>query len=292
MELEPIRTVLSNEVCEITVCQDQKRMSEGRYTVISVQSSEMRRYLAVWLASENLFAECGDFVGSFIHLDKLDLVFRYTRESRLEGREALYAKSFADCKAIAVSFVTAVAESGLGGDIGMLLLRPENIHVSPVGKITLSYFLDFSELKGENSDDNFFRAVAAYAFELLCWEYRQRYERQINLYPHELQLMYRKMQNKGFSSYSEIIAFIRSLSDTPREQRFGAARALDFASRVKTFILSHSMGFFVGILVLVTLFYLGYQIALRLSVGRDIRNNTSYAGLQTVGELYLGEANI
>jgi hypothetical protein len=274
------------------VCRDQKRESEGRYTVVSVQSPVVRKYLAGRLASDGLFAECGDFVGSFIHLDRLDLVFRYTRESRLAGREALYAKTFADAKAVAVSFVTAMAESGLSGGIGMLLLTPENIHVSPVGKISLNYFLDFSKLRGDGTDEDFFRGVVSYAFEILCWEYAERYDRQINLYPHELQLMYRKMQNRGFSSYSEIIAFLRSLSDTPKEQRFGAARFLDFASRVKTFVFSHNMGFFVGILVLVTLIYLGYQIALRLSVGREIRDNTSYAGLQTVGELYLGEENI
>ena len=109
------------------------------------------------------------------------------------------------------------------------------------------------------------------------------------MYPHELRLMFKKIQNRAFRSLSQIMAFIKTLPDQPAEQKFGIAKSLRWLGRIKDFIAKNPSNLFLVCLVMVTLVFLGYQITIRVIAGRNTRENTVYAGIQQIGEVFLGD---
>ncbi|MEG1972277.1 MAG: hypothetical protein RR315_03885, partial [Oscillospiraceae bacterium] len=98
MQLQKVRTVLSNEVNEISVCVDQKRKSGVYYTMISINSPKVRVQMAGVLASDDSMASNSDFIGSFSHGDSLSLVFLYREENLLSRSESIYGTNFAKRK--------------------------------------------------------------------------------------------------------------------------------------------------------------------------------------------------
>jgi len=292
MEFEIVRTVLKNDANEISVCIDAKRDSGAHYTILSIFSKSIAKDIAERMAVDGLFSQNSDFVGSFTLRDALHLVFHYHPESRLANKEALYAGSFAKRKGIALSFLTALAETEIRGDIGRLLITDENVNISSGGKVYLNYFLDFKKFTPSPGQDDFYRDAARFAFEILSREYAEKYEQQTELYPNELRLMYKKTQNRAFKSYSQLMAFIKTLSDTPREQRVGIMRLLGVFEGIRSFLFKNPANLFLTVVVVITLGYLGYQLMIRALAEKSTKENTVYVGMQTIGEVYLGEENV
>ncbi|MDL2232098.1 hypothetical protein LJC63_00770 [Ruminococcaceae bacterium OttesenSCG-928-L11] len=294
MELDIVRTVLKNEVNEVSVCVDRTRESDVFYTLISIAAGPLRKEIAKRMATTGLFVSSNDFVGSFTHRDSLNLVFHYNRENHFLNKEILYAENFRDRKRIAINFLTAMAETQLDGDIGCLLLTERNLNIGPGGKVYLNYFLDFKELPVELSgedggQDSFYLKAAEFAFGILSREYEAKYDGQVRDYPNELRLFHKKMTFKTFHSYSQIMAMIKGMSDVPREQRRGIFRLLDKLLGARSFVAGHTMEVFLTVVVVVTLCYLGYNLAQWVRVTRDTRENTFFVGLREIGEVYLAD---
>ena len=292
MEFEIVRTVLGNDSTEVSVYIDAKRDSGTHYTIISILSKSIAKDIAERMAVGGLFSQNRDFVGSFTHRDALHLVFHYYPESRLANKEALYAPSFAKRKGIALSFLTALAETEIRGDIGRLLITGDNVNISPDGEVYLNYFLDFNKFIPSPDQDDFYRDAAKFAFDILSREYAVKYEQQTELYPNELRLMYKKTKNRTFKSYSQIMAFIKTLSDMPKEQRVGIMRLLGVFERIRSFLFKNPANLFLAVVVAVTLGYLGYQLMIRATAEKSAKENTMYVGMQTIGEVYLGEKDV
>ncbi|MCL2056097.1 MAG: hypothetical protein FWH02_02630 [Oscillospiraceae bacterium] len=292
MELEAVRTVLSNDVNEVGVYIDAKRDTGSYYTVVALSSSKIAKEIAGRMAITGLFSQNSDFIGSFTQRDVLHLVFNYHEESRLVNRESLYAPNFTKRKEAALSLLAALGETEMSADIGMLLLTDENVNITPDGKIYLNYFLDFGKFSPSVQQDSYYREAAGFTFGILTREYAEKYDAQVEMYPHELRLMYKKMQNKAFRSLSQIMAFVRTLPESPSEQRFGLMRLVGAADTLKGYLLKNPANLFIAAMVIVTLGYLGYQIAVRVAAGRNMRENTVYVGMQQIGEVYLGEENV
>jgi hypothetical protein len=292
MELEIVRTVLVSDVSEVSVYSDTKRDTGSYYTMVSVYSKTVAKELAGRIAIAGLFGGNGDFIGSFTHKDALHLVFAYHPESTLANREALYAGTFVKRKEVALSFLAALAETEITGDLGRLLLTDRNINLTSDGKVYLNYFLDFKGFTPSDGQDNFHRAAAEYAFDILTREYAAKYDNQVEMYPHELRLMYKKLQNRAFRSLSQIIAFVRTLPDKPPEQRFGIMKLAGAAIALKNALLKRPARLFLAIIVIMTLGYLGYQVVIRAMASKSMEENTVYVGMQQIGEVYLGEEDI
>lgn len=291
MELDIVRTVRKNQVNEISVCCNNKDGPQALYTVISVFSPEVSKLLATRIAAEGLFSSIADYVGTFTYRDSFNVVFRYHRERRLGNKEAMYAAAFPERKALAVSFLSAIAETELSGDIGRLLITEDCINISESGKVYLNYFFDFAALRDE-ANGGFLRSTAGYVFEMLTREYALKYEGQVEDYPNELRLMFKKIQSGGFKTLSQIILFVRGLSDQPKEQRFGVMRFLDRFRSVSRFIAAHPSGVFLALVVTFTAVVLAVQLGARMINSRETRHNTTFVGLETIGEVYLGEEDV
>ncbi|MDR2908799.1 MAG: hypothetical protein LBU86_02810 [Oscillospiraceae bacterium] len=292
MELESIRTVLRNSACEISVAVDRSRDTGTFYTMVAIFSNMAAREIAGRLAVSGAFEQNRDFIGSFTFKDALHLVFTYQPESSLPGKEDIYAGTYEKRRRVALNLLTALAETEVSGDIGKLLLNARNVNLAPDGEVTLNYFLDFGEFVPSGGELGFYRDAAAFALKILAREYEVKYDGQIDSYPHELRLMYKKLQNRAFRSISQIIAFVRELPDKLTEQRFGVMRLAGFFGRIKIFLTKNPANLFLTVIVLVTLGYLGYQLAIRLAAGRRMEENTVYVGMEQIGEVYLGEENI
>lgn len=292
MELEIVRTVSRNSANEASIYYDTKRDTGNHYTVLSIFSNSVAREVAGRMAVGGLFSQNNDFVGSFTYKDALCLVFLYHPENRLVNKEALYATTFAKRKEIALGLLTALAETEIDDDIGRLLMTGENVNITQDGKVYLNYFLDFGKLAQSGDQDSFHRAAAGFAFEILTREYAAKYDGQVELYPNELRLMYKKAQNKAFRSLSQIMSFIKTLPDKPAEQRLGVMRLVGLFEKISSFISTNPANLFLAVVVLVTLGYLGYQLTVRALTSRSMKENTVYVGMQTIGEVYLGEENV
>jgi hypothetical protein len=292
MELEIVRTVLVSDVNEVSVYSDTKRDTGNYYTMVSVFSKAVAKVLAGRIAIGGLFGGNRDFVGSFTQKDALHLVFVYHPESSLANKQALYAGTFAKRREIALSFLAALAETEITGDLGRLLISDKNINLTPDGKVYLNYFLDFKGFIPSEGEELFLRDAAEYAFHILAQEYAAKYDDQVELYPNDLRLMYKKLQNKTFRSLSQILAFVRTLPDKPPEQRFGIMKLAGAAESVKSYILKKPAHLFLAIVVIMTVGYLGYQLVMRAMASKSIEENTVYVGMQQIGEVYLGEEDV
>ena len=292
MDLETVRTVLTNDVNQISVCSDEKRDAGVFYTLIAVKDAEIQRQLVQLIATTGLFLSNSDYLGSFTYQGALNLVFRFQPENRLANCEALYATSFAKRRELAVGLVAAAAATGITGAVGRLLLDERNVNLSPEGEIYFNYFLDFAQLDARDEQAAFFRDLATDAFDILSREYSVRFDRQVDYYPSELQVLYRKAQERGFGGFNQLLTFLKLLPDTPDERHFGVRKAFDRLGGVRRFLARHSMAIFLAAIVAATVAYAGWQITSRLGQRSSVRENTTYIGMETIGEVSLGEEDV
>lgn len=292
MRLEAIRTVLKNEVNEITVCVDKKRPNGVFYTMISITSAEVRRQIAQRMVTTGLFTTNSDYVGSFTREDSFNLVFLYHPENCLNRRELVLATDFVKRKQITEHFLIAYAEIQVTGSVGVLLLEERNINIGSDLGVYFNYFLDFADWNPALEDDDFYRRAAQYAFAFLSREYAEKFGGSVDRYPNELQVFYKKAQNKSFLSFSSILVFLRMIPDAPVEPRVGIAAALNRVKTALAWVGAHSTGLFLAGVVLVTVVYTGYQITSRMRFRAAAQENTTYVGLSRIGDVYLGDENI
>lgn len=292
MQLETVRTVLKNDVNEISVCVDLKRRTGVFYTVISITGPAVRKQIAGMLAAEGLFASNNDYIGFFPRGESLNLVFLYRNENNLARQEAIYATSFARRKQIAENLLAALAETQAAGAVGMLFLNDRNVNIAPDLTIYYNYFLDFKAFNPACEPRRFYQAAAEAAFKILAGEYELRHDGQVSEYPSELQVFYKKVEMNSFASYSGILSFIKMLPDQPTEPNVGFRRVISSAQGLIGWVRSHSMKLFIAALISATLIYLGYQIIVRISYNNLSKQNTTYVGLADIGEVYLGDETI
>lgn len=292
MDLNIIRTVIKNQTNEISVCTDQKRDAEVFYTLISVFSVEITKYLIQKINSEGLFTSNQDYIGSFTFKDSFNLVFRYRAEKRLGSGEAAYATSFARRKELAGKLIVACAETEITGAVGCLLLAERNVNLSPQGEVYFNYFMDFGALSEREEGTVFYSRLAGCAFDIMTREYNLRYDGQIDEYPSELQVFYRKNQEKKFQSFNHLLTFLNMLPDAPQERRTGVRRVYDRASGVRGFIARHSMAIFLSVLIFMTACFLVWQVVARISNRSSNQAVTTYMGMDAIGEVYLGEEDV
>lgn len=287
MKLEIVRTVLKNEVNEISVCVDQKRETGEFYTLLAIYAPEMRKKIALWVATEDAFLKNTDYVGSFLIKDTRYLLFRYHPEIRLCDETVLRKKSLADRKKLALQLIAACAQTGFSGQLGDALLKERNINIDADGKVYFNYFIDFKNMNF--AKDWYYQTLSRYVFQLLAHEYIVQYHEDYTCYPHELQVYYRKMQNNSFTNYYQLLTTVQQLPDKLVARRKGIWSVVDKINAAVQFVRQNSTKLFVIGLVVVTVCYLGYQIYMRVSIENLISRSTVYGGLTEIGEVYLGE---
>lgn len=289
MDLEVVRTVLKNEGTEISVCRDRKRDSGVFYTVISVQDPEIRKELARRMAENHLFDSNSDFIGTFTFRGSFNLVFTYQPENRFSAREEEWCRSFADRKKLAESYLVACAEIGITGGIGELILEESNINLSPTGEVYFNYFLNFDKLRDWDNEGNFYRTIGTRVYDILSGGYKVQLDGDFERYPSEIQLFYRKTEAKSFASINHLLTFVRELPDEPEEQVTGFRRQLKRLEGGIGWIQQHSSTLFLLTLVLITIVFAVYQIAIRIRAGKNAEKILEFVGLTTIGEVYLGD---
>ncbi len=294
MQLQSVRTVLQNDVNEITVCKDSTRESDVFYTVISITSQTVRRQVAWHISTIDLFATNDDFIGSYTQGERLNLVFNYRTENRLSKQESVLCTDTAKRIEIAKKLLVACAETQITGSVGMLLITPENINVNQDLSVYFNYFLDFKhwkQLKTESEDENeYFKHLSRRVFNILSAEYKEKDS--INYYPNELQLFYKKMEVSGFNSFNSMIAFLSALPKKLQEPKTGFMIFWQKILSFFKFLQRNSINVFIIALLVFTAFFTIYQISMRISVKNTIEKNVTYVGLEQIGEVYLGDENL
>jgi len=289
MELEIVRTVLKNEINAISVCADLKSNNDDFYTLISISNTGLRKKVVALINGEDALATNSDFIGSFTMQDNLNLVFAYKKENILSKREAIYISNFADRKRVVTSLLVSCAEAEIYGELGKLLINDRNINIAPDGKIYFNYFLDFADLKSNSIGLDYYNFLAEYSFKIIAREYELKYDENISEYPDEIQLFSKKIRNNSFKSYNLIITFIKMMSDKIDDRKGLWAKFTNRLSSIKNWLSKKSLALFVLLLVIMTITYTAYQIAVRSSVNKSNDKNTAYNGVNSIGDVYLGE---
>ena len=114
----------------------------------------------------------------------------------------------------------------------------------------------------------------------------------MDLYPRELQAFFKKKESRGFSSFNQILTAVKAIPDEPDELHFGVRRLLDRIIGFKKFLTRNSMTIFLAVLVAATVIYAAYQIVLRVTWRQNEKVNTSYIGMNSIGEVYLGDEDV
>ncbi len=292
MQLTTIRTVIVNEVNDISVCEDRTRDSGTFYTVISIKSAEIRREVAHHIATEGLFSTNSDYLGSFTQGDRLNLVFSYRSENRLAVQHAVLCTN--DKKRIAISenLLIATAETQVTPSVGMLLLNDSNINATNNLDIFFNYFLDFKEWNKNISDTEYYKKLALRVFDILSTEYEVKYSGAVHRYPSELQVLFRKLNSYGFNSYSSMITFVKMLGDGYTLPATGWRLIWSKILRFFNYIKANWMSLLGICLVVVTLIYTSYQIYIRIDTQRKLEDNLVYIGLENIGKVFLGDEDL
>lgn len=290
MDLAPVRLVLENGVNRIAVCEDRRRDAGALYTVVSVVSPDVRRTLA-GLTAGGAFDQNGDFVGSAAQGEALHLVFRYRPESLLASRESIYGVDFVHRRAMAEQFLAACAETQLPPDVGALLLNGRCVNLSAGGEVYFNYFLDFADYRPGRTQAEFCRAAANLVFDVLSRPWAVSTGGQVPQYPRELVAFFKKAQVGGFASLGVLLTAVRALPDRPEPPHQGPRLLWDRVLGIWAGLRRHSLAIFMTALVCLTLAYAVWQIAARLNAKNAARENSSYGGVQTIGEVSLADEN-
>lgn len=289
MKLEPIRSVLKNEVNEITVCQDMNRPTDVLYTLVSVYSPSVRKKIAEKIGAEGLFASNSDFIGAFSRKDAYCLVFLYRNENRLSTHEDLYSKTFAHEKQMAENLLVVCAETQVCASVGILLLHERNVNVERDRSVYFNYFLDFGEWDPGADDARFYHALGEKIFAMLARKFKPKFGEDVNAYPSELQVFYKKTENRDFRNFASMLAFVRNLPDEPKELLTGWRKFIERLKDLYFWCREHSTTIFIAGIAAITLTYLFYQIYIRWDANKTKLDNTLYAGLETIGSVFFGD---
>ncbi len=292
MDLQVLRTVIKNDVNEVSVCSDMKRESGTFYTLIAIYDEEIRRQVVKKVKGEGVFAKNMDFIGSFTYENSFCLVFNYRSEVRLCDKEAIIADNFKKRKELATAFVMACIESDCDQAMGELLLQDRNINIAGDSRVHFNYFMDFAQYQPGRNKDIYYNKVGDYVYGILAREYIVKFDDATEFYPKELQAFFKKKEKTGFASFNQILTFINLMPDKPTSRQTGIMRLWARFMEMLTWAKAHSMTLFIVFIVGFTLFYLTYQITARLSVSRNIEENVTFSGLYTIGEVYLGEEDL
>ncbi len=292
MQLTTIRTVIVNDVNDITVCEDRTRDSGTFYTVISIKSPEVRRDVAQHIATEGLFSTNSDYLGSFTQGDRLNLVFSYRSENRLAIQHAVLCTNDKKRIELAENLLIATAETQVTPSVGLLLLNDSNINATNNLDIFFNYFLDFKDWEKNISDAEYYKKLALRVFDILCAEYKVKYNGAVHRYPSELKVLFRKLNSYGFNSYSSMITFVKMLENgytlPATGWRFIWSKIVGFFRHIKENWMS-----LLGIcLVVVTVIYVSYQIYIRLDTQKKLEDNLVYIGLENIGSVFLGDEDL
>ncbi len=292
MQLTTVRTVIVNEVNDITVCEDRTRDSGTFYTVVSIKSPEIRRDVAHHIATEGLFSTNSDYLGSYTQGDRLNLVFSYRTENRLAVHQAVLCTT--DKKRIELSenLLIAIAETQVTPSVGMLLLNDNNINATNNLDVFFNYFIDFKNWDSKIAENEYYKRLAQRVFDILSGEYEVKYSGAVHRYPSELQVLFRKFSSYGFNSYSSMITFVRMLEDGYTMPATGWRLIWSKIVGFYYFLKANWMTLFAVGLVVITIIYAGYQIYIRVDSQRRLEDNLVYIGLENIGNIFLGDEDL
>lgn len=289
MHLEDVRVVLRNDINDITVCRDVKDSAQQFYTMISVKSDSHRKYITEQINLGKMFAHCKDFIGSFGTGKELKLIFRYENENLIDHVGSIYLYDFARCREAGIRLVSALAESGISGQVCKLLLNPRNINVDSDCGVTLNYFLDFSDYDMDEAPFSELDYIAETVFGILERPWKEKFHGEVGNYPDELRLFYMKIQNHSFLSYGQIVSQLRAMPAKPIAKQGAIWKLRRWFRGIYATLFKNPARIILTLLVVVTILYAAWQISMRIRVHRAYDQNVSYSALEYIGTVYLGD---
>ncbi len=147
-KLKKIRTVLSNEVNEIFVCQDVSENNDIKYyTLISIGDQSVIKSVlqTIYDGDGNCKLPQSLFCGLFVEIDKLNILMRYQEPQKLFS----YLKSYIVTDYVEHVVIKNLLYECLAIDVDYpilyLMLDKDNINIDKDFNVSFNGFLDFSK---------------------------------------------------------------------------------------------------------------------------------------------------
>ena len=283
---EIVRTVLSNNINDIYVCKEADEHIGSFYTMITVKEEQMKKRLVAFFTEEASIRTNNDYIGSFVLENYFNILFTYHEEKKLYNYLNIYTTPFEEKKLICIQMVSGAIAAKL--PIGMLcaLLKPDNININKNKTIYFNYFIDFAGLKTEEEEKSRYTYLGEIVFSILSKDYEHIYN--INRYPKELRLFYKKLRTDGFSSFSQIYKYLHFLPKELVDERNIWQRIKLFWYTIRERVKAYSFWVVIVIVVGITLIFSMSQLQKRfdaIAVMKEMKmnNSNSYDGMYEIG---------
>jgi hypothetical protein len=280
-----VRTVLSNKVNDIYVCKDADEQIGSFYTMITIKDDTMKKKFVALFTNEADIRTNNDYIGCFVLENCFNILFIYREERKLHSYLDVYSIPFDERKVICTQLVSSTVAAKLPAYMLCALLKPSNININKNKTIYFNYFIDFTVLS-EEEEKNSYTYLGEVVFNILAKEYEHVYN--INRYPKELRLFYKKLRTDGFNSFSQIYKYLNLLPEKLIDDKGLWYRIKSFWWQTREQVKTYSFLFVIGIVIAITLLYTMTELGKRFEAAEvmkqmQLENSNSYDGMYEIG---------
>lgn len=207
MTLKVMRIVLTGEVNDVYICQDQKVEAKTLYTVWRIKKHNITHgFLRMFDDSDKKIEDCCD--DYFTHDDDFIVVLPYVKERPLESFFVGMSNSLQESENVCVSLVVNMMTSKMPYPLMYLALEQGQLNISKDNDVYLGNMLDLTELDYSIGERNCVVSCAKVVSKLLA----------TNKNAMSYELIQKKISRTSYSYFTELFKDIR-MAAAPEKKR-------------------------------------------------------------------------
>ncbi len=280
---EEVRTVLRNDINEVSVCRSLSANDSGYYTVIRLKDRTAQARLLKIFSSNSGYSSAYGFVEASAIESGIAIVFRYNKESSLFYYRKLYCRDFSARLNAAKNLLAELMCSPLPVEMLYLLLEKRNLNLCPDGRVYFNYFMDFGLLPAKIGMQDIVNKAAETIFEFLAHG--------LKLASGEAELFKVKVLRKSFGSFGEIYSDLKRISPDAETGPLVSGRIKSLYDNQRPRILSAAKTAVVILVIAASILYSITEWRNRsIAAAQDMSGaRPAYRGLEKIGTVMLAE---
>ena len=221
VNMEPVRTILSNDVNDVIIYRDTG--SGGRFfTVVFIKDRNVIEYVLELLDTVNgIESEDSDFMGVNASESRLALTFRYFPERSIDSFASVQLVEYKAAIEASRTFIERCMGSELPQELLWLAIDRKNISIDRENNVYFNYFLDFSKMPEGLTREKLADRAAFFVKSLLTDYFARMKKRGKVKYPNSVELFIRKEEKLLFTSFADVYQDILFMIEEEKNRRRG-----------------------------------------------------------------------
>ncbi len=219
--MEPVRTILSNEINDVVIYRSLKW--EGTFfTVVFIKERKtIEKVLELLSDSHSIGSKDGDLLSVYTLKDTLVLAFRYFQERIYSSYASIVMMETQSVFYAAKSFIERCMGSELPIELLWMTIQDENISIDKQNNVYFNYYLNFKKLP-ETMDKQQLVDKASYFVKRMFTQYYQKKAKRGKIkFPKAVELFVRKQEKGSFSSLADVYEDILFIIKDEQEKQKG-----------------------------------------------------------------------